>query len=45
MKDLIVFKGNRDLWIDFVATVKKQRRQIGDVIEPMLKEYIEDNSK
>jgi len=40
MKDIITFKGNRYIWIDFVSKVKKQKKQVWEALEPLLKEYI-----
>lgn len=40
MKDIITFKGDREIWIDFIAKVKKQRKQVWWVLEPLLKNYI-----
>ena len=40
MKDVITFKGDRDVWIDFVSKVKKQRKQVWEVLEPLIKKYL-----
>jgi len=42
MKDVITFKGNRELWIDFVAKVKKQRKKVWDVLKEFIKEYLKN---
>ncbi len=38
--DRISFKGNRDIWQDFMYKVKKNKKQVWEVLEPMLKKYI-----
>ena len=39
-KEIITFRGNRDLWIDFVAKVKKERKQVWQVLEKFIKSYL-----
>lgn len=43
MKDVITIKGDRDLWIDFVAKVKKQRKQVWEVLELYIKDFLKTN--
>lgn len=31
---------NRDVWLDFVAKCKKERKTAWEVLEPILKEYV-----
>ena len=45
MKSTITFKGNRDLWIDFVAKVKKERKEIWQVLEKLINEYLKKRMK
>jgi hypothetical protein len=40
---LISLRGDRDIWLDFTHKVRKNRKQIWEVLEPMLKEYIRKN--
>lgn len=40
MKDSISFKGERDLWIDFIAKIKKERKEVWQVLEPFIKNYL-----
>ncbi|MEK6820683.1 MAG: hypothetical protein AABX71_03150 [Nanoarchaeota archaeon] len=40
MKDIITFRGNRELWIDFVAKVKKERKKVWQVLEKFIREYL-----
>lgn len=42
MKDTITFKGDRNLWIDFVAKIKKQRKQVWEVLEQLIKQYLKE---
>lgn len=37
--DRISFKGNRDIWQDFMYKVKKNKKQVWEVLEPMLSKY------
>ncbi|MEX0920479.1 MAG: hypothetical protein WDZ69_02760 [Candidatus Pacearchaeota archaeon] len=39
-KEIITFRGNRDLWIDFVSKVKKERKNIWEVLEGFIKTYL-----
>ena len=41
----ITIRGDRNVWIDFVATVKKQKKDVWEVLEPLLKNYIKKNKK
>lgn len=36
----INFKGNREKWINFIATIKLQRKTVWEVLEPMIDKYI-----
>ncbi len=40
MKDTISFKGERNLWIDFVSKIKKQRKEVWQVLKPFIEDYI-----
>jgi hypothetical protein len=39
-KDAINLKGNRELWIDFMSKVKKERKTAWSILEPMIKKYL-----
>lgn len=41
-KELITLRGGRDLWIDFVSKVKKDRKEVWEVLEPLLRGYIKN---
>ena len=41
-KDVICFRGERDLWIDFVAQLKKQRKEVWNVLEPFIQKYLKE---
>lgn len=43
--DRISFKGDRDVWQDFMYKVKKNKKQVWEVLEPMLNKYTNNNSK
>lgn len=40
--EVITFRGNRDVWIDFVSKVKKKRKTVWDVLEELLKKSISE---
>ena len=40
MDDVITMKGDRNLWIDFVAKVKKQKKKVWQVLEKFIREYL-----
>ena len=40
MKDVITIRGNRVLWIIFVNKIRKERKEVWTVLEPMIKEYL-----
>ena len=40
MKDVISLKGDRTLWIDFVAKVKKERKKVWEVLKIFIKDYL-----
>ena len=40
MKDTITLKGDRNLWIDFVAKIKKEKKEVWQVLEKLIKEYL-----
>lgn len=42
MKETICFKGNRDLWIDFVAKIKKQRKEVWEALKPFIQQYLKE---
>lgn len=39
-KEIITLRGNRDIWIDFVAKVKKNRKQVWEVLEEFIRTYL-----
>lgn len=39
-KEILTFRGDRNLWIDFVAKVKKNRRQVWEVLEEFIRLYL-----
>jgi len=40
--DSITLKGERNVWIDFTSKVKKNKKQVWDVLKPFIKEYIKN---
>ena len=41
--DRISFIGDRDIWQDFVYKVKKNKKKVWQVLEPILENYIKSN--
>lgn len=39
-KDIISLRGERDLWIDFVAKVKKDKKEVWDVLSKLIRKYL-----
>lgn len=39
MNDIITIRGERELWLDFVHKVKKDKKKIWNVLRPYLKKY------
>ena len=40
MKEVICFRGDRNLWIDFIAKIKKERKEVWQVLEAFIKDYL-----
>ena len=40
MNGIITLRGERDLWIDFTHKVKKDKKQVWQVLSPFLKKYV-----
>ena len=40
MKDIITLRGERDLWIDFTNQLRKEKKQVWDVLKPFISKYI-----
>lgn len=44
MKDIITLRGERGLWIDFVSKVKKERKEVWDVLSKLIQKYINNKN-
>ena len=44
-KEIITLRGERNLWIDFVSIVKKERKEVWEVLAPLLSEYVKNKQK
>ena len=40
MNDIITIRGERELWLEFVHKVKKDKKKVWNVLRPFLKKYI-----
>lgn len=40
--DIITFKGERELWIDFVAKIKKDKKKVWEVLKLLIKKYLKE---
>ncbi len=40
---MISIKGDKDLWVDFVNKIRKNKTQVWIVLEPFIKDYIRKN--
>ena len=43
MKDIITIRGDRELWLEFIYRVKKEKRRTWDVLSPFLRKYCRVN--
>lgn len=41
-KDILTFRGDRNVWIDFVSKVKKDRKEVWEVLSKFINKYIKD---
>ena len=39
MNDIITIRGERELWLNFIHKVKKDRKKVWNVLSPFLKKY------
>lgn len=39
--ELIGFRGNKNLWFDFVNKIKKERKEVWDILKILIKQYLE----
>ena len=39
MNDIITIRGDRELWLDFMHRVKKDKKKAWEVLKPYLKKY------
>ena len=39
-KDVLTFRGDRDLWIDFVAKVKKKKKNVWEVLKQLIIKFL-----
>jgi len=40
MKYVITLRGERDLWVDFIYKVRKDKKRVWDILSPYLRKYI-----
>ncbi|MBS3096905.1 hypothetical protein J4480_05710 [Candidatus Woesearchaeota archaeon] len=41
-KDILTFRGDRNVWIDFVSKVKKDRKEVWEVLSKLISKYIKN---
>ncbi len=39
-KETLTFKGDRDKWIDFTTKVKKERKEVWEVLSQLIDKYL-----
>lgn len=44
-KEVISFRGNRDVWIDFTYKLRKDRKEVWDVLEKFIQNYLKESMK
>ena len=42
MKDVITLRGDRNVWIDFVAKAKKERKEVWEILAKFIQKYLND---
>ena len=42
MEDVITLRGDRNLWIDFVSKIKKEKKVVWEVLEKFIKKYLKN---
>ena len=42
-KDIITFRGKRDTWIDFVSQIKKEKKEVWDIMSVMIRKYLKNH--
>ncbi len=42
MKEIITLRGNRKLWCDFVNKLRKEKKEVWEVLEPFIKKYLKE---
>jgi len=40
MKDLIAIRGNKTIWAKFIIKVKKEKKQVWEILSVWIKEYL-----
>ena len=40
MKDIITIRGKRELWLEFIHKVKKEKKIAWEILFPFLKKYV-----
>ena len=44
-KDILTFRGDRNVWIDFVSKVKKDRKEVWEVLSKLISKYIKNKRR
>jgi hypothetical protein len=45
MKDHISFRGDKKTWLEFSIKLKREKKQVWEVLEPMLKNFSKTNKR
>jgi hypothetical protein len=40
MKDIITIRGERELWLEFIHKIKKEKKRTWDILSTFLKKYV-----
>ena len=43
--ELISMRGDRLIWLDFTNKIRKDRKKVWEVLQPMIDDYMEENNK
>lgn len=38
-------RGNREMWLDFTHKIRKDRKKVWDILQPMIKDYMKKGKR
>jgi len=40
MKEIICFRGEKNVWLEFIIKLKREKKEVWNVLEPFIKDYL-----